>query len=98
MSTKARLPKGHLLSQPPAGCGLPAVCLLPVCNRNSVAEIAPWESMLFNSYPFLLGFLPFSLIGVAALRHRTNSRIVFILAVSLFFYAWWDWRLLPMLV
>jgi alginate O-acetyltransferase complex protein AlgI len=54
--------------------------------------------MLFNSYPFLLGFLPLSLIGMAALGHRTPSRILLILIVSLFFYAWWDWRFVPLLI
>ncbi len=54
--------------------------------------------MLFNSYPFLLGFLPLSLIGMAAVGHRTQSRIVLILFVSLFFYACWDWRFLPLLI
>jgi D-alanyl-lipoteichoic acid acyltransferase DltB (MBOAT superfamily) len=53
--------------------------------------------MLFNSYPFLLGFLPLSLIGMAAAGHRTVRRIVLILIVSLFFYGWWDWRFLPLL-
>jgi D-alanyl-lipoteichoic acid acyltransferase DltB (MBOAT superfamily) len=54
--------------------------------------------MLFSSYPFLLGFLPLSLIGMGAIGHRTQSRIVLILIASLFFYAWWDWRFLPLLI
>jgi D-alanyl-lipoteichoic acid acyltransferase DltB (MBOAT superfamily) len=54
--------------------------------------------MLFNSYPFLLGFLPLSLLGMAVVGHRTQYRILLIIAVSLFFYAWWDWRLLPLLL
>jgi alginate O-acetyltransferase complex protein AlgI len=54
--------------------------------------------MLFNSYPFLLGFLPVSLIGMAIVGRSATSRMVLILAVSLFFYAWWDWRLLPLLI
>jgi D-alanyl-lipoteichoic acid acyltransferase DltB (MBOAT superfamily) len=54
--------------------------------------------MLFNSYSFLLGFLPLSLVGMAVVGHRTESRIALILAVSLFFYGWWDWRYLPLLL
>ncbi len=54
--------------------------------------------MLFNSYPFLLGFLPVSLIGMAVVGHSTNGRIALIIAVSLFFYGWWDWHLLPLLI
>jgi alginate O-acetyltransferase complex protein AlgI len=54
--------------------------------------------MLFNSYPFLLGFLPVSLIGMTIVAHSANGRIILILLVSLFFYGWWDWRLLPLLL
>jgi D-alanyl-lipoteichoic acid acyltransferase DltB (MBOAT superfamily) len=54
--------------------------------------------MLFSSYPFLLGFLPLSLIGMALVGRRMRNRIILMLLVSLFFYAWWDWRFLPLLI
>jgi D-alanyl-lipoteichoic acid acyltransferase DltB (MBOAT superfamily) len=54
--------------------------------------------MLFNSYAFLLGFLPASLVGMALVGRHATSRTILLLAVSLFFYAWWDWRLLPLLI
>ena len=54
--------------------------------------------MLFNSYPFLLGFLPICLVGMGLLGRGATGRTILILAVSLFFYSWWDWRLLPLLI
>ena len=47
--------------------------------------------MLFNSYPFLLAFLPGSLIAYHLLASRGESaRIAVLLAVSLIFYAAWS--------
>jgi alginate O-acetyltransferase complex protein AlgI len=54
--------------------------------------------MLFNSYAFLLAFLPASLIAMAMAGRRAEHRVILLLAVSLFFYGWWDWRLLPLLI
>lgn len=54
--------------------------------------------MLFNSYVFLIGYFPVSLIAMAVAGDPTNVRIVLILAVSLFFYGWWDWRFVPLLL
>src|SRR5579871_3602179 len=72
-------------------------CLL---SRRAISERSSrfTPQMLFNSYPFLLGFLPISLIGSAIIGRSANARIALILAVSLFFYAWWDWRMLPLLI
>jgi alginate O-acetyltransferase complex protein AlgI len=53
--------------------------------------------MLFNSYVFLFGFLPPVLLGWWSLR-RKNLRLAFLTAASWFFYAWWDWRFLPLMV
>ncbi|MDQ2982563.1 MAG: MBOAT family protein [Actinomycetota bacterium] len=53
--------------------------------------------MLFNSYAFLFGFLPAVLVGCWALR-RKNLRLAFLTVSSWFFYAWWDWRFLPLMV
>ena len=53
--------------------------------------------MLFNSAPFLLGFLPVVLLVYYLLPHRKQN--VFLVLASCFFYASWDWRfLLPLLV
>ena len=53
--------------------------------------------MLFNSYIFLFGFLPVVLAVWWALR-RKNPRLAFLTGASWFFYAWWDWRFLPLML
>src|SRR5213078_1057065 len=53
--------------------------------------------MLFNSYLFLFGFLPPVLVGCWALRQK-NLRLAFLTLSSWFFYAWWDWRFLPLMI
>ena len=54
--------------------------------------------MLFNSYSFLFGFLPCVLAGWWGLRRWKQARLAFLTASSWFFYAWWDWRYLPVLI
>ena len=66
--------------------------------RDSTVPAGCRVPMLFSSYAFLLGFFPVSLTAMALAGHRTNVRIVLILAVSLFFYGWWDWRYVPLLL
>ena len=54
--------------------------------------------MLFNSYPFLLLFLPVTLAGFFALaRWRARAAAMWLIAASLFFYGWWDFRFLGLL-
>jgi alginate O-acetyltransferase complex protein AlgI len=53
--------------------------------------------VLFNSYIFLFGFLPSVLVGCWALRNK-NLRLAFLTVSSWFFYAWWDWRFLPLML
>ena len=54
--------------------------------------------MLFNSYSFLLGFLPVTLIGYFLLaRHRATWGIGWLALASLFFYGWWDERFVALL-
>lgn len=56
--------------------------------------------MLFNSYVFIIGFLPITLILYYLSAKKFGSqcaRCVLILA-SLFFYSWWDVRNLPILL
>ena len=53
--------------------------------------------MLFNSYIFVFVFLPLALLGWWQLRH-TKARLVFLTLASYLFYAWWDWRFLPLMI
>jgi alginate O-acetyltransferase complex protein AlgI len=53
--------------------------------------------MYFNSYVFLFGFLPPVLVGTWSLRNK-NLRLLFLTLASWAFYAWWDWRFLPLML
>ena len=54
--------------------------------------------MLFNSYPFLFGFLPITLAGYFWLaRYGRRPAASWLALASLGFYAWWDIRFLPIL-
>ena len=55
--------------------------------------------MVFNSFTFLLLFLPLSLLGYALLSARNREwGLRWLLLVSLAFYAFWGWRFLPLLL
>lgn len=55
--------------------------------------------MLFNSYSFLLAFLPITLLGFFLLgRLGKEAGATWLAAASLFFYAWWDHRYLALLL
>ena len=54
--------------------------------------------MLFNTYSFLFGFLPVVLAGWWGLARWRPLRLAFLTGASWFFYAWWDWRYLPVLI
>ena len=56
--------------------------------------------MLFNSFEFLFGFLPCVLVVTYGLRSFGLFRVaeLCLIAASLFFYAWWDWRFLGLLL
>ena len=55
--------------------------------------------MLFNSYSFLLVFLPVTVLGFfLAGRLGKAAGAGWLAACSLFFYAWWDYRYLVLLV
>ena len=54
--------------------------------------------MLFNSYVFLFGFLPPVLAGWWGLTRWRQLRLAFLTSASWLFYAWWDWRYLPVLI
>ena len=54
--------------------------------------------MLFNSFPFLLVFLPLALLlhwGVE--RFAPQWRLVLLAALSFAFYGYWDWRFVPLM-
>lgn len=53
--------------------------------------------MLFNSYVFLLAFLPLTLL-VYWLLPASRLRLAFLSLASLVFYAYWDWRYIPVLL
>jgi len=57
--------------------------------------------MLFNSIEFLLVFLPLTLVGFAVLTRREaggRAAVSWLVAASLVFYAWWNWRFVGLLV
>ncbi|MGB7919445.1 MAG: MBOAT family protein, partial [Desulfobacterales bacterium] len=54
--------------------------------------------MLFNSQEFLLVFLPLTLILYFAFAGKETLRIWVLISASLFFYAYWDLRFLPLLI
>ena len=55
--------------------------------------------MLFNSYGFVLVFLPVVFAGFLILGRAAPAWVVPGLGVaSLFFYTWWDWRFTPLLL
>jgi alginate O-acetyltransferase complex protein AlgI len=53
--------------------------------------------MLFTTHLFLFGFLPITLLGFWSLR-STRLRLAFLALASYVFYAWWDWRFLPLML
>ncbi len=55
--------------------------------------------MLFNSYAFLLVFLPITVAGYfIAGRHGKGLGAAWLAVCSLFFYAWWDYRYVGLLL
>jgi alginate O-acetyltransferase complex protein AlgI len=55
--------------------------------------------MLFNSFPFLLVFLPTALLIQALTeRYAPRLRLQVLLALSIIFYDYWDWRFVPLIV
>ena len=55
--------------------------------------------MLFNSFVFLLAFLPAALALHALVeRHRPGWRLPLLVLLSFVFYGWWDVRFVPLLL
>ncbi len=53
--------------------------------------------MLFQSQVFIIGFLPPVLLGYYLVAGSRMLRHLLLVAASVFFYAWWDWRFVPLL-
>jgi alginate O-acetyltransferase complex protein AlgI len=54
--------------------------------------------MLFNSFAFLLVFLPLALAAhVAVERYQPQYRLLLLTVLSFAFYGYWDWRFVPLL-
>jgi alginate O-acetyltransferase complex protein AlgI len=54
--------------------------------------------MLFNSFAFLLVFLPLALVAHAAVeRYQPQLRLLLLTLLSFAFYGYWDWRFIPLL-
>ena len=53
--------------------------------------------MLFSSQPFLLLFLPLSLLVYYKFANSYGARIATLTTASMIFYAWWDPRFVPLL-
>ena len=56
--------------------------------------------MLFNSYIFLFVFLPI-VLGIyfpLRLTNRERAAKLFLIAASLFFYGWWEWKYVPLVL
>ncbi len=54
--------------------------------------------MLFNSYAFLLVFLPAAIVVYRFADPHPRLRMPVLIALSLVFYGYWDVRFLPLLV
>ena len=54
--------------------------------------------MLFNSYPFLFGFLPAVFLGFIWIGRRSETlAALWLAAASIFFYGWWNIQYVPLL-
>jgi len=79
-------------------------CHVTTAPRGRTFDLAPLlrdnaGRMLFNSYEFILGFLPLVFLGFYATAWVTRTGAAAWLGLaSLFFYGWWSWAALPLLV
>jgi alginate O-acetyltransferase complex protein AlgI len=71
------------------------------CRRSNSSERSTWEvrtatasrlsgGVLFNSFPFLLAFLPVVAVAYFALPHH-RLRLLLVIGASYYFYAYADW-------
>ncbi len=54
--------------------------------------------MVFSSFQYVLAFLPLAVLVFMVLQRygRVQASSYWLIAASLFFYGWWDWRYLPL--
>src|SRR5205807_3648599 len=64
------------------------------------SRTAPVEQsgMLFNSYEYLIYFLPLALAAYFLLGRRATWAVGWLVACSLFFYGWWNPKYLPLIL
>jgi len=67
---------------------MPVLILLIECIKHQAVRL----SMLFNSYFFILVFLPATVLVYYLIGDRGHHRIAisWLVAASLFFYGWWN--------
>ncbi len=53
--------------------------------------------MLFNSYEFMLVFLPLCFAAWWGLARLPNLRLTVLVAASYLFYGWWNWHFTALL-
>jgi D-alanyl-lipoteichoic acid acyltransferase DltB (MBOAT superfamily) len=54
--------------------------------------------MLFHSQAFVLLFLPVAVLLYYRFAHHVRLREYMLIAASLFFYSWWDYRFFPLIL
>ena len=54
--------------------------------------------MLFNSYDYLVYFLPIAALGYFALGRNPRWSVGWLVAASLVFYGWWNPRYVPLIL
>jgi len=58
-----------------------------VLNLSAFGDV----EMIFNSYTYLLLFLPFALLGFSiAARFKLRAGFTWLVLASLFYYGWWN--------
>src|SRR5438270_10673301 len=66
-----------------------------VQSRTAPVETA---TMLFNSYEYLIYFLPLALAAYFVLGRRATWAVGWLVACSLFLYGWWNPKYLPLIL
>ena len=54
--------------------------------------------MLFNSFEFVIFFLPLAFIIFWTIKSKLKYQNLFLVIASYFFYGWWDWRFLSLII
>jgi D-alanyl-lipoteichoic acid acyltransferase DltB (MBOAT superfamily) len=54
--------------------------------------------MIFSSFPFIFLFCPSVLAAILACLRRSIFSQVWLVAASIFFYGYWNWRYVPLIL